>query len=100
MNSLMTDMKGENGKLRGLTGSGEPGLFTLLGGTSPEMDSSGYTFGGGPGQVSATAKVARAHKDVRIAALSSGQSVPGTGAPGGGGGRGPGGDTRPGYQQK
>lgn len=90
MNSLMISLRTENGGLRGLSGSGEPGLSTLLGGTSPEMDASSYTTTGGPGQVSSTARLAVAYKDTRLAGVASGAGVP-TGAPSaGGGGRGEG----------
>lgn len=84
MNSLMISLRNENGGLRGLTGSGEPGLATLLGGTSPELDASGYTITGGPGQTSAATRLARAHRDRRLAAVGAGTVQPGANySPGG-----------------
>lgn len=77
---MMMSLSNENGGLRGLTGSGEPGLFTLLGGTSPELDASGYTTTGGPGQVSAITRLALAQRDVRLRAVATGTPVPGSGA--------------------
>lgn len=87
MNALMREMRLQNGDLRGLTGSGQPGLHTLLGGTAPEQDASGLRFGGGPGQVSATARLAEAHRDLRLAAVAGGSSVPSGGGGGMGGDR-------------
>lgn len=87
MNSMMVSLRNENGGLRGLTGSGEPGLATLLGGTSPEQDASAYTTTGGPGQISATTRLAIAYKDVRLAGVASGAGVPTGAGPGGGDGR-------------
>lgn len=80
----------ENGSLRGLTGAGEPGLYTLLGGTGEQEDASAYTFTGGAGQTSATTKIAKAYKDKRLAQVASGSPVSG-----GGGGAIGGGNTRP-----
>lgn len=88
MNSLMMSIRNENGGLRGLTGSGEPGLFTLLGGTGVEEGANAYRMTGGAGQVSSVARVASAHRDVRLAAVASGTSgagqVSGSGVPAGG----------------
>lgn len=84
---MIADLTGGNGSLRGLLGSGQPGLSTLLGGTSPEGDSSEYTMTGGPGQVSSTTRIAKAYRDTRLAAVASGATVPATGGGGGGGGR-------------
>lgn len=74
MNAMMRSLRGESGKLRGLTGSGEPGLFTLLGGTGGEQDASGLAFSGGSGQVSSVARLAVTYHDTRLAALASGVS--------------------------
>jgi len=74
VNSLMVSLRNENGGLRGLTGSGEPGLATLLGGTSPELGAGDYTTTGGPGQTSSAARLARAARDVRLAAVASGRT--------------------------
>ena len=82
MNAMFTSLRNENGGLRGLTGSGEPGLHTLLGGTGEELDAAGLTIAGGPGQSSGTAKLARAHRDLRLAQIASGGSI-GPGATGG-----------------
>lgn len=72
MNAVAKGIRTENGELRGLLGSGEPGLFTLLGGSSEELEGDRLRMTGGPGQVSGTSRVARAHKDVRLAAVASG----------------------------
>lgn len=72
MRSIIRGLANDNGTLRGLTGQGEPGLATLLGGTSPELDSDQLTLGGGAGQVSSVSRLARANKDTRIAAVASG----------------------------
>lgn len=74
---IVAQARQENGSLRGLTGAGEPGLYTLLGGTGVQEDASSYTTSGGSGQTSATAKLAKAHKDVRLAQVASGQTVSG-----------------------
>lgn len=87
MNSLYRSLRNENGGMRGLTGSGEPGLHTLLGGTGEELDSGSLTITGGPGQSSGVAKLARAHRDTRLAAVASGTSG-GARLPGGGAGSG------------
>lgn len=94
MNAMMMSLRTENGQLRGLTGQGEPGLFSLLGGTAREKDSSQLTTMGGPGQTSATAKLAEAYRDKRLAAVASGNPVPG-----GGGGDGGGDGTDPAFPQ-
>lgn len=94
MNALVRGLKEENRQMRALTGQGEPGLFTLLGGTGKEQGSNTLTTMGGAGQVSATARIAQAYKDTRLAAVASGSSIPGGGGgttprpPGGGGGGG------------
>lgn len=75
----MMSLRNENGGLRGLTGGGEPGLYTLLGGTSPELDASGYTTTGGPGQTSATTRLARAQRDTRLAGVATGAGTGTTG---------------------
>lgn len=82
----MQSLRNENGGLRGLTGSGEPGLFTLLGGTAAETGNTKFT--GGAGQVSATSRLAQAYRDVRLAAVASGQAVQAPGANGGASGTG------------
>lgn len=76
-------LRNENGALRGLSGSGEPGLHTLLGGTGEEKDASGLKTFGGAGQVSAVARMAEAYKDTRLAAVAAGNAAPGTTAGGG-----------------
>ncbi len=86
---MMRSLRNENGSsLRGLSGQGEPGLYTLLGGTGIEEDASGYTFSGGAGQVSSVAKLAKAHKDVRLAGVAAG-TIPAGGSGGSGGPGGP-----------
>lgn len=72
MNAIAKGIRAENAELRGLLGSGEPGLFTLLGGSSAELEGDHLRMTGGAGQVSGTSRVARAHKDVRLAAVASG----------------------------
>lgn len=79
MNSMYQSLRTENGSLRGLSGSGEPGLWTLLGGTSAELEAGQLKFSGGAGQVGSTAKLARAHKDVRLAAVAAGTAPSGSG---------------------
>lgn len=83
---IIAQARQQSGSLRGLTGAGEPGLYTLLGGTGIEQDSSGHTTMGGAGQVSSTAKLAVAYKDVRLRQVASGQTVSGNGGSSGGGG--------------
>lgn len=70
--------------LRGLTGQGEPGFWTLLGGTSREQDSSSLRLNGGLGQVSAVSRLARARGENLIAAVAAGSSSGGGGTSGGG----------------
>lgn len=79
MNSLYVSLRNENGALRGRIGSGEPGMWTLLGGTGEELDSGSLTLTGGAGQVGSTAKLARAHKDMRLAAVAAGYAGGGFG---------------------
>jgi hypothetical protein len=81
MRSIIRGIIGDNSSLRGLTGQGEPGLWTLLGGTGAELDSDGYRLGGGPGQVSATSRISRANGDTRVAQVSTGwrPNIPGSG---------------------
>lgn len=83
MRAIIRGLSNDNGTLRGLTGQGEPGLWTLLGGTAGEEDSNGLRLGGGAGQVSATSRIARAAGDVRLAAVASGTVPPSTGPVGG-----------------
>lgn len=67
MNGLMKSLRSENGSsLRGLTGQGEPGLYTLLGGTERQSDASAYTMSGGAGQVGAISERLEAYKDTRL----------------------------------
>lgn len=75
--SIATDLKRENGQMRGLTGSGRPGLHTLLGGTGEELDAGGLTLTGGSAQVSGTSKLAQAYRDTRLAAVAAGRTEPG-----------------------
>lgn len=77
MRAIIRGLANENGTLRGLTGQGEPGLATLLGGTAPELDSDGYTLGGGSGQVSSVSRLARAQRDIRVAYVAAGVEAPG-----------------------
>lgn len=100
MTELMDALREENGKLRGLTGSGQPGLYSVLGGTVEEQNSSDLKLMGGAGQVSATSRIAMAHRDVRLAAVARGTSVPAPGTGGGGGGSGRPGGNRPPTQAK
>ena len=89
---IIAQARQENGSMRGLTGAGEPGLYTLLGGTGEQEDASGTSIMGGAGQVSATAKLAKAYKDTRLAQVASGS---GGSSPVGVGG---GGNPRPGIR--
>lgn len=77
MRSVIRGLANDNGTLRGLTGQGEPGLATLLGGTAPELDSDSYTLGGGSGQVSSVSRLARAQRDIRVAYVAAGVEAPG-----------------------
>jgi len=78
--AIIRGLANDNGTLRGLTGQGEPGLWTLLGGTGAEEDSSTLQLGGGAGQVSAVSRLARATRDTLIAGVASGR-LPGGGTP-------------------
>lgn len=91
MNTLFRSLRTENGDLRGLTGSGEPGMHTLLGGTGSELDAGGVAMGGGGGASTGYAKLARAQRDVRV----GGWVNPVTGSSGIGGGGTREGDWRP-----
>jgi len=82
MRSVIRGLANDNGTLRGLTGQGEPGLWTLLGGTGAELDSDGLQLGGGSGQVSSVSRLARTVNDIRLAAVASGSTG---GTPVGGG---------------
>lgn len=77
MRAIVHSLAAENGSLRGLTGQGEPGLWTLLGGTGAELDATGYRSGGGAGQVSSTSRVSRVRGDTLVAGVSSGTIAPG-----------------------
>lgn len=92
---IIAQVRQENGSMRGLTGAGEPGLYTLLGGTGEQGGANEYTTMGGTGQTSATAKLAKAYKDTRLAQVAAGQPP----SSGGGGGGGGGSTTQPGYGQ-
>jgi hypothetical protein len=51
MRAILRGIAGENaGALRGLTGQGEPGYWTLLGGSYAEPDAGGRRLAGGAGQ--------------------------------------------------
>lgn len=63
---MFRSLRNDSGQLRGLSGSGEPGLHTLLGGTGAELDASGVSMGSGGGAATGYAKLARAHVDVRL----------------------------------
>ena len=78
MRAIVRGLMNYNGTLRGLTGQGEPGLWTLLGGTGAEEDSSTLSLGGGAGQVSAVSRVARSVGDTLLANVAAGR-VPGGG---------------------
>lgn len=56
MRAILRGIMGENGSLRGLTGQGEPGLWTLLGGTNAELDAGGRRLAGGKAQLGAAAR--------------------------------------------
>jgi hypothetical protein len=86
----------ENTGMRFRTGSGKPGLNVVLGGTV-QGEGVTDTFSTGGGAFGATAKLARGHKDVRLAQIASGQS--GGGSTWGGGDDGGGGTGVPGIPQ-
>jgi hypothetical protein len=82
VNTLFRSLRTENGDLRGRTGSGEPGLYTLLGGTGTERDAasgSGASGGGSP--------LYRGQRDVRLGAAAAAAARDGRPAAGGGYGR-------------
>lgn len=79
MRAVIHGLRQENGALRGLTGQGEPGLWTLLGGVGAEEDASTLRLSGGSGQVSATSRLARVNRDVRIAGVAAGDTSSGGG---------------------
>lgn len=72
MRAIVHGLRAENGSLRGLTGQGEPGLWTLLGGTGAEQDAEDLRLAGGAGQVSATSRVARVNGERLVAGVASG----------------------------
>lgn len=80
MRAIIRGLANDNGSLRGLTGQGEPGLWTLLGGTAEEQDSNELSLGGGAGQVSSVNRVSRARGETLVAGVASGR-VPGSGTP-------------------
>jgi hypothetical protein len=75
LRDLMLD---ENTGMRFRTGSGKPGLNVVLGGTV-QNEGVTDTFTTGGGAFTSTAKLARGHKDVRLAQVASGQSSGGGG---------------------
>lgn len=79
MRAIIRGLANDNGTLRGLTGQGEPGLWTLLGGTGAEEDSSSLQLGGGAGQVSAVSRLARVSRDTLIANIAAGRPPSGGG---------------------
>lgn len=87
MIAVMRGLMNDGSSLRGLTGQGEPGLATLLGGTSPELSADNLRLSGGPGQVGATGRIARARNEQRVAAAAAGGDyiTPDARLPGGGG---------------
>jgi hypothetical protein len=80
MRAIIRGLANDNGTLRGLTGQGEPRMWTLLGGSGAEEDASTLSLGGGSGQVSAVSRVARANGDTLISGIAAGR-VPGGGTP-------------------
>lgn len=73
MRAILRGIAGENASaLRGLTGQGEPGFWTLLGGSNAAPDSGGRRLGGGPRQGFKNA----------VERLVSGSSSTGDGRPG------------------
>jgi hypothetical protein len=56
MRAILRGVAGDNRSLRGLTGQGEPGLWTLLGGTNAELDAGGRRLNGGKAQIGASAR--------------------------------------------
>lgn len=88
--SMANALRKENGELRGLTGSGEPGLSVVLGGTAKEEGADSLRMTGGAGQVSSVSRIASAHRDMRLAAVAAGQPPSGGGSGTGGSGGGSG----------
>lgn len=89
--NLRAMMLEENTGMRFRTGSGKPGLNVVLGG-SVQDEGVTDTFSTGGGAFTTTAKLARGHKDTRLAQVASGQSgAPSGGSSPGGGGVGGGG---------
>ena len=84
MTEITQAMMLENGNMRALLGSGEPGLNAVLGGTVKEEGADSLRMTGGAGQVSATSRIARSYNDVRLAAVAAGNPVPPAGGGGGG----------------
>lgn len=74
MRAISHGLRAENGSLRGLTGQGEPGLWTLLGGTGAEQDADTLRLAGGAGQVSATSRIARVNGERLVAGVASGDA--------------------------
>lgn len=84
--SLSRAMMEENGDLRYRTGSGSPQLSVLLGN---RLIGEGVTSTfGAAGGITGTARLATVKKDVRLAAVASGNAASGGGGSGGGGGGG------------
>lgn len=82
---MMRGLNAENSGMRGLTGQGEPGLYTLLGGTETQGDAAGTSRN----LVGAFQRKSNPYKDMRLAAVAApAQGGAGGGSGGGGGGGG------------
>ncbi len=80
MRSIIRGLANDNSSLRALTGQGEPGLYTLLGGTGDELSADDLYTTGGAGQVSAVSRLARVQDEPRLAAVAGSGYIP-PGAP-------------------
>jgi hypothetical protein len=76
MRAIIRGLANDNGSLRALTGQGEPGLYTLLGGTGEEQSAADLTTTGGSGQVSAVSRLARVQDEPRLAAVAGQGFIP------------------------
>lgn len=79
---ILPTLQEENSGLRARLGQGRPQLNILLGG-SLQDEGVTATFSGASA-ISSTTRLLKAHKDTRLAAVSSGQAAPPSGGVGGG----------------
>ena len=72
--AMIRALNGES-TLRGLTGQGEPGLHTLLGGTGTEGSALDFRMTGGGAQTSTASRLAEAYRDKRLGGGIGGTST-------------------------